>query len=42
MLESIAAKLLGSRNDWRKIVEANPGLKPEKLRPGNVILIPLP
>jgi len=42
MLQSIAAKFLGSRHDWRKILEANPGLKPEKLRPGNVILIPLP
>jgi nucleoid-associated protein YgaU len=41
-LESIARKLLGRKSRWTRIRDANPGLKPERLRPGQTILIPIP
>ena len=41
-LESIAKKLLGRKSRWTRIRDANPGLKPERLRPGQTILIPIP
>jgi LysM repeat protein len=37
---SIAAKELGSSKEWAKIMEANPGLDPRKLRIGQQIVIP--
>ena len=41
-LESIARKLLGRKSRWTRIQDANPGLKPERLRPGQTIFIPIP
>ncbi len=41
-LESIARKHLGRKSKWPEIMKANPGLKPERLRPGQNILIPIP
>ncbi len=39
-LGSIAERELGKSDDWKKIVEANPGLDPRKLRIGQKIMIP--
>ena len=39
-LAKIAEKELGSSKDWPKIVEANPGLDPRKLRIGQKLIIP--
>ena len=39
-LESIARKLLGKKHRWTRIQRANPGLKPERLRPGDYIWVP--
>ena len=39
-LQKIAEKELGSKNAWRRIADANPGLDPRKLRAGQVIKIP--
>ena len=41
-LSSISKKYSGSSSHWKQIVEANPGLKPAKLRPGDELLIPQP
>jgi LysM repeat protein len=37
---SIAASELGSSKEWAKIIEANPGLDPRKLRIGQQLVIP--
>jgi LysM repeat protein len=39
-LEDIAQSQLGSRGAWKKIVDANPGLDPKKLRIGQKLVIP--
>lgn len=39
-LFSIAKANYGSGKDWQKIVAANPGLEPSKLRVGQQIVIP--
>jgi len=39
-LWSIAKKHLGDGKRWKDIVAANPGLKPEKLKVGQKIVIP--
>jgi nucleoid-associated protein YgaU len=39
-LAKIAEKELGSSKEWPKIVEANPGLDPRKLRIGQKLIIP--
>ena len=39
-LWSIAKKHLGDGKRWKDIVAANPGLKPEKLKVGQIITIP--
>ena len=39
-LQSIARKFLGKTSRWNRIHEANPGLKPERLRPGDYIWVP--
>lgn len=41
-LSSISKKYSGSPTHWRQIVDANPGLKPARLRPGDELLIPQP
>ena len=37
---SIASSQMGPKADWKKIVEANPGLDPKKLRIGQKLVIP--
>jgi nucleoid-associated protein YgaU len=37
---SIATSQIGPKADWKKIVEANPGLDPKKLRIGQKLVIP--
>ena len=39
-LEDIALSQLGSRGAWKKIVDANPGIDPKKLRVGQKLVIP--
>ncbi|MCH2135650.1 MAG: LysM peptidoglycan-binding domain-containing protein [Phycisphaerales bacterium] len=39
-LTEIAAKALGASSRWREIVAINPGLDPNRLRPGQVIKLP--
>jgi len=39
-LFSIAKSQFGSGRDWQKLVSANPGLDPQKLRVGQQIVIP--
>ena len=39
-LERISLKYYGTRRRWQRIVEANPGLDPRRMRPGRKILIP--
>jgi nucleoid-associated protein YgaU len=39
-LFSIAKSQYGSGRDWQKIISANPGLDPQKLRVGQQITIP--
>ena len=39
-LESIARTHLGRKTRWREITDLNPGLRPERLRPGQKILLP--
>lgn len=39
-LASIAASQLGHREAWKRIVEANPGIRPEALRVGQELIIP--
>ena len=39
-LEDIALSELGSRGAWKKIVDANPGIDPKKLRVGQKLVIP--
>ncbi|HEX3134678.1 MAG TPA: LysM peptidoglycan-binding domain-containing protein [Planctomycetota bacterium] len=39
-LEDIAQSQLGSRGAWKKIVDANPGIDPKKLRVGQKLVIP--
>jgi len=39
-LRKIAAKTLGDGNRWKAIVEANPGLNPNRMRVGLVLRIP--
>ena len=37
---AIAKKLLGDSRRWPDILELNPGLKPERMQPGDVIHVP--
>lgn len=37
---SLAAWYLGDLKRWKEIVDVNPGLKPEKIKIGDIILIP--
>ena len=37
---SIAKSQMGTKGDWKKIVEANPGLDPNKMRIGQKLVIP--
>lgn len=39
-LVHLAARYLGDANAWRRIVAANPGLDPRRMRPGRVLRIP--
>jgi nucleoid-associated protein YgaU len=39
-LESIARMHLGRKSRWHEIADLNPGLRPERLRPGQKILLP--
>jgi len=39
-LERIAKKHLGSKTRWREISKLNPGIRPERLMPGQRILVP--
>jgi len=39
-LEDIALSQLGARGAWKKIVDANPGIDPKKLRVGQKLVIP--
>jgi hypothetical protein len=39
-LETISRAHLGKKSRWREIVAVNPGLSPEKIRPGQKIRIP--
>jgi nucleoid-associated protein YgaU len=39
-LEDIALSQLGSRGAWKKIVDANPGIDPKRLRVGQKLVIP--
>ena len=39
-LFSIAKASYGTGRDWQKIVSANPGLDPQKLKPGQTLTIP--
>jgi nucleoid-associated protein YgaU len=39
-LYRIAAKHYGEGKEWRKIVAANPGITPTKLRVGQVLILP--
>ncbi len=39
-LADIARKYLGSSRNWKKIVEANPGVSPENLKIGQKLVIP--
>lgn len=39
-LEDIALSQLGSRGAWKKIVDANPGIDPRRLRVGQKLVIP--
>ena len=39
-LADIARKHLGSSKQWRKIVEANPGVSPENLKVGQKLILP--
>jgi len=39
-LFSIAKSQYGSGRDWQKLVSANPGIDPQKLRVGQQIIIP--
>jgi nucleoid-associated protein YgaU len=39
-LEDIAQSQLGSRGAWKKLVDANPGIDPKKLRVGQKLVIP--
>jgi nucleoid-associated protein YgaU len=41
-LSEISKALYGRASLWRRIVDANPGLNPERLRPGMVLKIPPP
>ncbi|MEO1129250.1 MAG: LysM peptidoglycan-binding domain-containing protein [Planctomycetota bacterium] len=41
-LSEISKALYGRASLWRRIVDANPGLDPERLRPGMVLKIPPP
>ena len=41
-LRGIAAKFYHDGNRWRFIAEANPGLEPRRLRPGQLIKLPEP
>lgn len=40
-LRSIAARLYGDARRWRSIMKANPGLRPRRLRIGQVIKLPM-
>lgn len=39
-LDKISDKFYGTHHRWKDLVLANPGLNPEKIRPGQIILIP--
>jgi nucleoid-associated protein YgaU len=39
-LSTIAAQFLGDRNRWREIAAANPGIAPDALKPGQVVVLP--
>ena len=39
-LTGIAARELGSDQDWKRILAANPGLDPRRLRPGQTLRMP--
>ena len=40
-LSIIAGWYTGRTDNWRRIVDANPGLKPEKIRLGQLIMVPM-
>lgn len=40
VLGSIAKRYFGDAREWRRIVDANPGVDPKRLRPGQVLIIP--
>lgn len=39
-LDKISDKFYGTHHKWKDLVQANPGLRPESIRPGQVIVIP--
>lgn len=39
-LSSIAQRYLGDANRWKEIADLNPGIKPEALKAGDVLVIP--
>ncbi len=39
-LGKIARRYYGNEREWRRIAEANPAVKPEALRPGDVLAVP--
>ena len=40
-LSIIAGWYTGRTDNWRRIVDVNPGLKPEKIRLGQIVMIPM-
>ncbi|MCI0341830.1 MAG: LysM peptidoglycan-binding domain-containing protein [Planctomycetales bacterium] len=39
-LGKIARRYYGDEKEWRRIAEANPAVKPQAIRPGDVLVLP--
>jgi nucleoid-associated protein YgaU len=39
-LGAIAERVLGSAEEWPRLVKANPGVDPKRLKPGQVLVVP--